>query len=568
MKKRKMNNYSIIHAGSVLVLAIVLVLSTFAFSLGTRTDANPLPNNPPNTPIHPGPGNGSTDISISAKLNWTGGDPDNDKVTYNVYFGTTSSPSIKSINQTTLLYNPGTMNYSTIYYWRIIAWDNHSASTKGPLWHFTTVPNAPPNKPNNPYPANNSTNIPTYTNLNWTGGDPYNDTVTYDVYFGTTNNPPKKVTNQSALIYNPGPMNFTTLYYWKIVAWDNHKASTQGQLWSFTTKPNSPPNTPSNPSPTNGAPNVLRTATLGWTGGDPDKNDTVTYDVYFGTTSPPSIKVANQSALSYNPGTLSYKTIYYWKIISWDNHKASTQGQLWSFTTKALPTVNITKPLKNTLYFQDQVLTSIPITTIVYGAINITAEATSGVGIARVEFFIDGISVFNDTLKPYIYLWNPPNQINNTFPLKHTIKVVAYDSGGDSASAKINVTKWRFHPLPFIAIGGIAGVIAGVTIASTFIKHTIVSGLFFNVKNTMLTTSFYALRIHYWTTGPFKHVRGVVNFKSCTGGPIIGPLSLLRIGPLHNIMYGTFTFLGDIQYTAAGFGQGSTTPSSTTTLKI
>jgi len=87
---------------------------------------------------------------------------------------------------------------------------------------------------------------------------------------------------------------------------------------------------------------------------------------------------------------------------------------------------------------------------------------------------------------------------------------------------------------------------------------TTVTGLFFNVQQSPFTVSFYALRIHYWTTGPFRHVRGVINFKTCTGGMIIGPISLLKIGPLHNIVYGTFTFLGDIHYSRSGFGQGFT----------
>ncbi len=42
MNDRKMNNYSVIRIGSVLVLAIALVLATFTFPLGTRTSANPI----------------------------------------------------------------------------------------------------------------------------------------------------------------------------------------------------------------------------------------------------------------------------------------------------------------------------------------------------------------------------------------------------------------------------------------------------------------------------------------------------------------------------------------------
>jgi hypothetical protein len=120
--------------------------------------------------------------------------------------------------------------------------------------------------------------------------------------------------------------------------------------------------------------------------------------------------------------------------------------------------------------------------------------------------------------------------------------------------------QWRFHPLPSNITRGIIG---GV-IALKSIPHTTVTGLFFNLHQSMSMTSFYALRIHYRIIGPFRHVRGVINFKSCTGGMIIGPISLLEIGPLHNFMYGTFTFLGDIHCKRSSLGQGFTNTPITT----
>ena len=295
-----------------------------------------LSNNPPNLPSNPTPTNGATSFPINAHLSWTGGDQDQDDiVTYDVYFGTTSPPPKVSSNQSSTSYNPGTMGYMTNYYWKIIAWDNHGASTTGPLWSFTTIPNHPPNIPNSPNPANGAASIGINADLSWTGGDPDSgDTVTYDVYFGTINPPPKVVSNQSVLIYDPGTMSYQTTYFWKVVAWDSHHASSVGPLWSFTTEsiPNHPPNTPTSPNPADGATNIPTNANLGWIGGDPD-GDSVTYDIYFGTTSPPVKIVSNQSATSYNPGTLAYSTTYYWQIVAWDNHHVSTAGPLWHFTT-------------------------------------------------------------------------------------------------------------------------------------------------------------------------------------------------------------------------------------------
>jgi hypothetical protein len=455
MKDRKMNNYSVIRVGSVLVLAIALVLATFTFPLGTRTGANPISNSPPNEPGNPAPANGSANVAVTENLSWTGGDPDGDPVTYDVYFGTTSPPGKVVTNQSATLYDPiGTMNYSTPYYWRIVAWDNQSASTMGPQWGFTTesAPNNPPNKPSGPFPANGTANILLTAILNWTGGDPDGDSVKYDVYFGNTSSPLKVKSNQSALTYDPVELTNNTTYYWRIVAWDNHTASAIGPLWHFTTK---------------------------------------------------------------HAGAIS---------------------------------VVITKPLENKFYLNDQEKTiTLPMNTIVYGPITITAEVTSDTDVAWVEFYVDGKLKANDTTAPYSCLWQPLIQFNG-LSLKHTIKVIAYDSQGNNATAELNVTKWRFHVLPF--------VVAGVAIASRFLLHTTVRGLIFNLKESRIAVSFYAIRTHYKTIGPFKSARGVINFKSCMGGILIGPIKLIRFGPFHKFAYGTFTVLGNVHYNTGGFGQG------------
>jgi len=96
---------------------------------------------------------------------------------------------------------------------------------------------------------------------------------------------------------------------------------------------NLPPNQPSSPTPSHNATNVSLGTDLSWTGGDPNPGDTITYDVYFGTNSPPPKAISNQSTTTYDPGLLEYDTRYYWKIVSWDTSEASTVGPLWAFTT-------------------------------------------------------------------------------------------------------------------------------------------------------------------------------------------------------------------------------------------
>jgi hypothetical protein len=137
-------------------------------------------------------------------------------------------------------------------------------------------------------------------------------------------------------MYDPGTLGYMETCYWMIVSWDNYGEFTEGPVWNFTTveEPNYPPYVPSNPVPVDGAENVSIDADLSWVGGDPDVGDVVTYDVYFGMTSPPPQVGWNQSGVMYDPGTLGYMETCYWMIVSWDNYGEFTEGPVWNFTTE------------------------------------------------------------------------------------------------------------------------------------------------------------------------------------------------------------------------------------------
>ena len=104
---------------------------------------------------------------------------------------------------------------------------------------------------------------------------------------------------------------------------------------------NSSPYVPSNPYPENGSTNVDADTILSWTGGDPNPGDTVTYNVYSDTFSPPTTLVSvDQTGTTYDPGILEYNTQYYWQIVADDGvAKETTPGPIWSFTTENKPTI-------------------------------------------------------------------------------------------------------------------------------------------------------------------------------------------------------------------------------------
>jgi hypothetical protein len=90
------------------------------------------------------------------------------------------------------------------------------------------------------------------------------------------------------------------------------------------------PGQATNPSPATGAINVNRSSTtLSWTAG----TNAVTRDVYFGTVNPPVTKViADGTATTYAPGTMTGKKTYYWRVDE-KNSAGTTTGIVWSFTT-------------------------------------------------------------------------------------------------------------------------------------------------------------------------------------------------------------------------------------------
>jgi len=310
------------------------------WSFTTETD----PNHPPNQPSNPDPANGVNSASIQTNLSWTGGDPDpGDIVSYDLYFGEENPPeTLYSENLSGTTQNLPQLNYDTAYYWQIIATDNHGAVRNGDIWSFITIVNHPPYAPSNPYPSDQDSSLSIQSGLSWSSGDPdAGDAVSYDVYFDTVTPPVTRVAMaQSDTSFSQISLQYETLYYWRIVATDNHGRTTTGDVWEFFTElpPNDPPYTPWEPSPEDSSTHIVRDVTLSWRGGDPDLGQSVAYDLYVDTASPPLMQAsAGQSDNSYALSGLDYSTTYYWQVVSTDNRGESVSGPIWNFVTELLP---------------------------------------------------------------------------------------------------------------------------------------------------------------------------------------------------------------------------------------
>jgi C1A family cysteine protease len=89
----------------------------------------------PGTPSISSPSDGATEVSTNPTLSWTGSNASS----YDVYFGTSSSPSSYVATTTSTSYSTSGLNNNTPYYWKIVAKNSCGDLTAGPVWHFTTV---------------------------------------------------------------------------------------------------------------------------------------------------------------------------------------------------------------------------------------------------------------------------------------------------------------------------------------------------------------------------------------------------------------------------------------------
>ena len=196
-------------------------------------------NTPPNKPTNLYPSDKETNISTTPKLEWACSDPENDGLTYDLYFGASNNPPLILTNlENSFFQITALLPYGAEYYWKVIAYDDHGNSTTGPVWSFTTVApiiNNAPVSPSSPSPGDGATGVGTSITMTWNCSDPESDPLTYDVYFGTSNNPTTQIaTNIATESITRSGLTPGITYYWKVVAKDNHTNSTEGPIWRFT----------------------------------------------------------------------------------------------------------------------------------------------------------------------------------------------------------------------------------------------------------------------------------------------------------------------------------------------
>jgi subtilisin family serine protease len=263
-------------------------------------------------PVLLSPGNGAAGVPLTSALSWSASPG---AASYDVYFGTSPSPPLAA-NTAGTSYAPGTLSAGTVYYWRVAARSGGGSYTSA-TWSFTTVV-APPAAPVLSSPADGAAGVSLAPALTWSASA---GAVSYDVYFGTSADPPLAASSGSTS-YAPGALSGGTQYYWRVVAKNAGGGSTSA-TWTFTTQIAAP----ALAAPGNGAAGVSLTPTLTWNA----SAGATSYDVYFGTAASPPL-AATTSDTSFAPGALAVGTLYFWRVVA-NGGSGSNASATWSFAT-------------------------------------------------------------------------------------------------------------------------------------------------------------------------------------------------------------------------------------------
>jgi hypothetical protein len=197
---------------------------------------------------------------------------------------------------------------------------------------------------------------------------------------------------------------------------------------------------PRNPYPYNGMKDLQTSLTLSWEACQDPDGDEVFYDVYLSKARKPKeddiiAQHIKNPSLSVN---LEENSTYYWKVVAEDEHGSRHESSVWKFSTRqpdeAPPKVEIIDPEEGYIYWRNFKLPFFTNYAIIIGETFVYVDAYDDLShIERVELYIDNDLHSILTQEPFVW------KLDKKGFYFLTLKVVAYDSAGNSASDEVKV---------------------------------------------------------------------------------------------------------------------------------
>lgn len=308
---------------------ITLILSILFSNINCKEK---IINEAPEKPTVVSPIDNSTIDKIPSYLRWECVDNENDKLTYEVFFGKENPPTLVASDNIRPYYSDFTVESQETYYWKVIAKDEIGNRTEGDVWTFT-MGNFPPEIPKNPIPASNSIEQ-NPTTISWECTEPDGETLSYDIYFGTTDTPELIEEDYTTNSYELPTLTGNQKYYWRIIAKDTYGNEITGSLWNFSTDIFAPQAI----YPINNEQNAAWFPKLTWTS---NNAGSITYDVYLGTSNNPELLTSNLTHTTYHSDRLTKEQVYYWKVSAKNENGVIAESPVWSFKVFGEPELSV-----------------------------------------------------------------------------------------------------------------------------------------------------------------------------------------------------------------------------------
>lgn len=273
------------------------------------------------------PANNSFNVSNNPVFSWS-----NVQGAANYHIQISLTPSFTQIIIedsliTDTLIQKGPLNFSTLYYWRIRAYDNLFSSQFSEPFSFSTIIEAP-EIPELLLPTNNSFNLQTSQEFIWhpsLRAEVYHLQISTDSLFSTITAEDSLITDSTKSISG---LSNNTQFYWRVRAINVGGYSNFSDYYKFRTLLQ----TPFLQSPTNGALNVSINPTFAW--------DTIpgatNYHIQISLNSSFTQIVMEDSLVTNSTiqlGPLNNSSTYYWRVRGYDGVYSSLFSNPFVFAT-------------------------------------------------------------------------------------------------------------------------------------------------------------------------------------------------------------------------------------------
>ncbi|MFO7880982.1 MAG: PQQ-binding-like beta-propeller repeat protein [Kosmotogaceae bacterium] len=283
-------------------------------------------NRPPNKPI---PIGDYTEIPTDTVVRWTCSDPDNDELTYDVYFGSKPETIEKVVSDLEITELRLPLAPHSNYYWKIVAKDTYGAVTKSDLLELSTM-NNPPMLKVPPQGINEGETL--RLDLEEYSSDKDGDPVSYELVSG-----PGKLVN-SEFVFEPDYDSQGTHVIVVIVS--DGIDSNEFDFEVIVEDVNRSPSVELL-DPEDKAKDVALDYTLKWNSKDPD-NDDMYYSLYISEGKLPDSPFAVVGNEEFE-GSFKPHTTYFWKVSVNDirdkGDALTSESQTWSFSTLNRPVI-------------------------------------------------------------------------------------------------------------------------------------------------------------------------------------------------------------------------------------